>query len=441
MGWYIFRRTFISTIALYLFLVLTPALADWPEWLAQGRSKGLETSLEALPSEDWRGGREVFSFYFTRHKLVAAELERLLTGLNRSYLQELFRRADKYRGFIVNALKEKGLPPELFWLVMVESEFQVKARSASGALGLWQLMDFTARNYGLIIDEIRDERCDLWKATEAALALLQWNYQRFGDWLLAMAAYNAGGQRVENAIKKTGSRDFFVLAEKQALPAETINFVPRILAIIILAHNRVRFGLPLTWQFEPGWERIKLDFPLDLKTLAEKAAVPYELLLEANAELKTRLTPPWGAEYYLKIPAEYAARVREVLACEGTGLLAAASYQIKTGDSFYGLARYYGISLELLMAYNPGVDPLKLMIGSRIIIPFKEKEPLPPLRLLTSGLAYDSEYEVKPGDTLYSIASRYKVSVEELARQNGLELSSTIRPKDRLKVPSQTSDK
>jgi membrane-bound lytic murein transglycosylase D len=286
--------------------------------------------------------------------------------------------------------------------------------------------------FGINVTDLADERMDFWKSTQGALSKLEENYRHFGDWALALAAYNAGLGGVDRTIKRTGIRDYWTLCEKKELRAETIHYVPKFLAAAQILSNPRRYGLDL-WPEAPEWTRIPVGRTADLEVLAELSGLDQKLLETANPELRRRITPPDG-NYQLKVPAESAPALKALLEQRDLKLIRHYSYTIRSGDTLSALARHYGVSAELIRESNPGLRPQYLQIGQQIRIPAL-KEVSPYERARETGTAFEGVHLVKRGETLWSIALAYNADPEELAAANGMSLNDILPEGKILKTP------
>jgi membrane-bound lytic murein transglycosylase D len=349
-------------------------------------------------------------------------------------------RSQTFRRFIAVQLAERGLPQELICLPILESNYRVRAVSRSGATGLWQIMDNTAAPLGLDRDRWVDERRDFWRSTEGALRKLEDNFATFGDWDLALAAYNCGTGLLTRTIRSSGERDFWALRDLGALPPETAAYVPKFHALVSIFSDPTAHGLEVSWQQAPTWRRIALERSVELALLAEKAGLPLPLMEEAHAELKTPITPPVsGQPYHLKIPAEYGDRVASLLEDPDGQLLRYTFHRIRSGDTYYALAEYYELSVVLLMEANPALPPRALRVGEQLRIPVFtgrpiKQEPIVSLSEEEAG-AFSAVHTVVEGDTLWGISRRYGTTAEDLAWVNGRSLDALLKPGETLKVP------
>ena len=354
------------------------------------------------------------------------------------YLSIVLRRGEPYLPFIHAAAAELGLPWELAYLPVIESAFVNSAVSRSGAAGFWQFMLNSISPYDMRVNQWMDERRDFWKASYGALRKLKDNYELFGDWLLAIGAYNCGVGCMRRAIEAAGSRDFWTLARGGYLPSETRFYVPRFLAVSHYASYPGRYKLPFTWE-AVRWRGIVLTAPVHLNRLAEAAGVPLAHLTSANAELNQPVTPPLSAGYRLKVREEYADSIKEALGRNDLELVDLEQYTIQSGDTLYALGEYYGIAADLIIEFNPGLNPRRLMIGDRVLIPLMQ--PMPPYRGPVAGeppspYTETMEYTVRAGDTLSSIARRYGTTPESLVFNNRIELNALLMPGQVLLVPA-----
>ncbi len=373
------------------------------------------------------------------HPAVKQWQKRFL-GWGSRALQETLDRGLIFHRFIAEQLAERELPRELIYLPVLESHYRVRAVSRSGATGLWQIMANTSAPLGLVTDRWVDERRDFWRSTEGALRKLQENYATFGDWDLALAAYNCGTGLMTRTIRSTGLRDFWALREQGLLPPETAAYVPKFHALVAIYSDPTAHGLEVGWQQAPNWQRIPLERSVELALLAEKAELPLSLMEEAHAELQTPITPPLSRRpYHLKVPEEYGARVEALLADPGVQLLRYTFHRIRSGDTYYSLAEYYELNAALLMQANPEAPPRALRIGEQLRIPVFSGRPIKaePIVSLSEdeAAAFTALHTVVAGDTLWGISRLYETTPEILAWANGRSLDALLKPGETLKVP------
>ncbi|MBN2051353.1 MAG: transglycosylase SLT domain-containing protein [Spirochaetales bacterium] len=396
-----------------------------------------ETALGHSPVQT-HAGPVIHSLNPGERELLSAWLLKLQEDAYLAWIEQALRRGQPYRSFIRATVREYGLPPEIEFLPVLESEFKSYAVSSSGATGLWQFMTNSIRPYNIRLNEWSDERRDFWKATHGALAKLRDNYNELGDWLLALAAYNCGINRMKSALERAQTRDFWELAEGGYLPRETVQYIPKFLAVCHLAGYAGRYGIPLDWTPGVRWERIPLDQAVDLSLLAAEAGVPKDILLAGNAELRYGITPPGDSAYFLKVPAEYSDAIKETLARQDIKLMKFYLHTIRTGDTYYALAKHYGVSVAMIERYNPKLDPLFLRVGATVVVPaLIETGPYigeSPAESFSGG-AFQGVYTVQPGDSLWSISRRYNISPEALAMNNNIGLNGTLYAGTIIQVP------
>ena len=212
---------------------------------------------------------------------------------------------------IQEVFRAEGLPLDLAYVPLIESAFKPNAVSRAKAKGMWQFMRGTALENGLKHDWYIDERADPEKATRAAANYLKTLYEMFGDWHLALASYNGGPGRVQRAMKRSGQDDFWKLTTtKRYLPRETRDYVPLILAAVIVARNPTQYGMNDLAVEPPLFERVTLPTAVDLRRVAEWAGIPVQTLQELNPELRRWTTPLRATDYELKVPEGTAEIVR-----------------------------------------------------------------------------------------------------------------------------------
>jgi len=385
MGWYLLRRKALTLLASGLVAAgawgaesfpaaaMTPAQVDpsvaiGAGVVVEGQGGDEAAGSGPLPPAQGHRGEELYTFAPHDEDLI----RRYMTGLlaqRRDWLQAVLDRSLRYRAVIAPSIEARGLPRELAFLPALESGFQARAASPRGATGLWQLMHGTASRLGLRMDQWLDERRDFWKATDASLGKLADNYRMFGDWCLALAAYNCGDARLSRILKREPNADFWTLRRKGALPRETAAFVPQFIALARILGYPGRYGLTVGWEPFTEWVRIPLSGCVDLRILARESGLPYETLAAGNAELNLPMTPPGSYGYELKVPAEYRDAVEQTLAAASVPLLNFVVHVVKPGDTLSEMALHYGVTVELILEFNPSLKPRALQIGAKVLVP------------------------------------------------------------------------
>jgi membrane-bound lytic murein transglycosylase D len=365
---------------------------------------------------------------------VLGFLEYYQNGRGRGAIELGMERQGKYQPMIERILKEEGVPLDLIYLCQAESAFEPRALSRAAAKGMWQFISSRGKEYGLRQTWWIDERSDPEKSTRAAARHLKDLYQMFGDWYLAMAAYNSGPLRVQRAIDRTGADTFWALAEKKALPKETINYVPNILALTIIGKNPDKYGISVTPAQPVETERVSVDKATDLRVIAEAIDFPIEELRNLNTHVLRWTTPPDDPDFQLILPKGYADKFNEQVASlpEAKRVLF-REHVVRKGDTLGIIARENGTTTSrLIQANNLGKTPV-LKIGHTLIIPMSDSTPPEPKSRLVSASTKTTTttaaqtrsltYTVRPGDTLTKIAARFNTTVEKLKTRN--HLSST----------------
>lgn len=355
------------------------------------------------------------------------------TGNGRRTFRVWLERSGRYLPMMRRIFAEAGLPEDLTYLAMIESGFNQKAYSWARAAGPWQFIESTGRMYGLKNTWWMDERRDPEKATRAAAKMLANLHKKFkGDWLLAAAAYNAGPGRVAQAIRKTGSRDFWVLTESRYLREETKNYVPKLMAALHIARNPEKYGFKdLKLQQPLEYDVVRLPSTTDLEVVARLTGMPYKEVKTLNAELKRWCTPPSVKEYALRIPAGTAQKFLEDY--RALPVEARANYKhhrVKKGDTLGAIARKYNVRMQDVVALNQLKNPRMLSLGQDLILPLNKKFSRLPKRELADDYKRSRRkiYRVRSGDSLWSIARKFNVTEKQLRVWNRLGWSNTIRP-------------
>ncbi len=359
------------------------------------------------------------------------------TGPQRRTVARALERAAGYLPMIRRVLAEAELPLELACLPMVESHYTADARSHAEAVGLWQFIETTAQGSGLRVDWWVDERLDPELATRAAALHLQELHGRFGDWELALAAYNAGPGGVGRALERSGAVGFWALAEGGWLRAETRRYVPKFYAAVRIVEAPAQFG------FEPDlgdvpreYDTVTVAAPVDLFTVARTAQLAVEELQRLNPGLKHHCTPPGGEVYPLRVPPGHGARVAAVLAGLGreerTDFL---RYRVAAGDSLWAIARRFDTRPGAIAELNGVTDPRLLRPGQQLVVPtYRARTGLKTRETTADRTTGNVGYRVRPGDTVAGIARNHGVAVTDVLRWNGLEATGLIRPGDALFV-------
>lgn len=335
--------------------------------------------------------------------------------------QEWLTRFYAYRPLVEEIFLEVGLPKELIYLSLVESGFNPRAYSRARASGPWQFIKSTGRLYGLSVNWYVDERRDPIKSTVAAAVHLRDLYDTFGSWPLALAAYNAGAGKISRAIKKTGTRDFWRIARTRYIRRETRQYVPRFMAAMIIATRPSLFGFHAHSQTVHQYDEIRMDKSIHLRSVAKETGISFDELRRLNPELRRSVTPPGREGYYLKVPVGTSGSVEQAKSRMKTWTKPAPPartwYRVRRGDSLSVIAHRFGTSVRQLRNLNDLSGSL-IRVGQRLRVTRGGED--------VTDTGDVKWYRVRRGDSLWSIAKRFRVSVQDLKILNNLR-SSLIR--------------
>jgi membrane-bound lytic murein transglycosylase D len=287
------------------------------------------------------------------------------------YFEKILARSGKYLPMMARVLNDEGLPEELAYLALIESAFLPNATSSQGAGGLWQFVPSTARLYGLKIDSWVDERRDPEKSTRAAAAYLKDLHGLFGRWYLATAAYNAGPAAIDRAMQQSGAKDFWTLTRKAQLSDETRNFVPKFVAVAIIATNPEKYGFTdLQYESPLEYEEIEIRRSLRIGMLAEMAETEVSTIRELNPALLGNATPPGNTRFIVKVPVNKTAQFAK--AYDSTNERAgeftqSVTHEVRKGETLASIARRYGQEVSALMKFN-GLTSARLYVGQQLKI-------------------------------------------------------------------------
>ncbi len=331
--------------------------------------------------------------------------------------QEWLDRFQKYKPVVEQIFAELGLPQELVYLSVIESGFNPRAYSRARAAGPWQFMKGTGSTYGLRVNWYLDERRDPIKSSVAAAQHLRDLYDRFGSWPLALAAYNAGTGKISRAIKKSGTRDYWKIRRTRYIRRETREYVPKFMAATIIATNPTLFGFRIgTTDDVHEYDEVLLKDTIHLRTVAKKAGVAFEDLRHLNPELRRSITPPQKEGYFLKVPVGmgyHVENVRDELKQWTQPPPQANWYRVRSGDSLSVIARRFNMNVGKLKGLN-NLSGNLIHVGQRLRV----SEGAQPSK---DGDA--QWYRVRRGDSLWTIAKRFSVSVRDLKVLNNLRSS------------------
>ncbi|PYT08748.1 MAG: lytic transglycosylase, partial [Acidobacteria bacterium] len=294
----------------------------------------------------------------------------IYTGPMRDKFEAGLRRSGWYLPMIQRIFKEEGVPQDLAYMAHVESSYKPYAYSRAKAKGIWQFIVDTGRRYGLRRDWWVDERSDPEMATRAAAAYLKELRDMFGDWYLAMAAYNAGEAKVQRAIDRTGSKDFWSLSNTSQLRLETKNYVPAILAATVISKSPARFGFNVEKELPIVYDKVPLDQPVDLRVVAKNAGTTVEELKKLNPSLYRLQTPPNYPGFELRLPPGTGQAFQIVYgSLSPSERLLAQEHTVQKGETLAAIAHRYGVAVSSLTSANNLKRDSALKAGMVLSVP------------------------------------------------------------------------
>ena len=335
-------------------------------------------------------------------------------------------RRGRYRDMISRIFREEGVPQDLIFLAQAESGFQPLALSRMGARGMWQFMPWDGVHMGLQHSWWVDERQDPEKSTRAAARLLKDLYNQFGDWYLAMAAYNSGPGTVQRAVQRTGYADFWELYRRNVLPGETRNYVPIILAMTIMAKNPSQYGLDHIAIDQPrAYDTVRIHYPIDLRLVAECTESSASALQELNPSL-LRMTTPKDMDFELHLPVGTADKFQSTVAAIPEDMRVSWRYhRVESGETLTEIARRYHTTASAIAEAND-LNGTELARDTRLIIPVSPARAVvseSASRPASSSAAYSKRpvrYTVRKKDTVLSVADDFGVPADKVRQWNHL---------------------
>jgi len=385
-------------ISILLALAMTASLTN----CAHQSPQADHSAAESDPDAPQVTLREVESFRVSDPdgpKVVDEELEQIPTEINplvekwigyfqgkgRPHMERYLARSSRYMKLMKKILRQNGLPEDLVYIALIESGFSSKATSHASAVGYWQFIRGTGKRYGLEISALVDERRDPVLSTQAAAEYFKGLYSVFGSWYLAMASYNVGENRVKREVMNHLTRDFWELARKRRFPKETINYIPKFIAAKLIGNNPEKYGFVEIDYLTPiEFDHVKVERSVNLKTMAAKMDIDYDDLKQLNPKFKGEIAPIKGKGLTLEL--------RVPLGMTQTGLLAAQG-------SFVDKVEYIADAGETEM------------------------------------------YKIRSGDSLSTIARKYRTTVAWLREVNDLKNGRKLRIGQRIAVPDRDSKK
>jgi membrane-bound lytic murein transglycosylase D len=354
----------------------------------------------------------------------------------RDVFQIWLDRSDRYIPLMKEIFREKNLPEDLVYVAMIESGFNPYAVSWAKAVGPWQFMPATGKLYGLKIDWWIDERKDPIKSTMAAAEHLKDLHNLFGSWPLALASYNAGAGKVQRAVLRTRSDDFWDLKASRYIRKETKNYVPKYMAATIIAKNPEAYGFSINHVSPYSYDEVVIEESTDLRMIAQCAGCTYQEIKELNPEIRRWVTPPHFSRYVLRLPSgTKEAFLTNFAAIPPEQKLRWERHEVSQGDTLSSLAKQYNTTPDAIRDIN-GLRKNRIAPGKHLLIPIDINGKNHDLSYLTAGEGGKQQqilYRVRRGETLTKIARRHNVSVSDIHEWNK-GIGTTVRAGQKIKL-------
>ena len=401
----------------------------------------VETDLPAPPPD----GMPRDPLLYSRWALHPVVRDRVRDWIDRYSVRDghsfpiFLERMSEYAPVVDSALAVEGLPRSLRYVPIIESGYVTSATSPVSAVGLWQFMAPVARSFGMQVSTLVDERRDPVKSTLAAARYLRQLEERFDSWFLALAAYNSGPNRVDRLIREHAPLaplgDSLYIVIFPHLPAETRDFVPKLLAAASVAERPAAFGLSPAREAQPyAFEEVELPDATSFDVVAEAAGVEEEVIRRLNPHILRGVTPR-GRPTDVRLPVGTAERFAEAYAeIPPEDRVTVTEHVVASGETLGAIAGQYGVRTADLQAANPGVQPRRMRIGTRLVVPLERRAGATRSSSTPSPSPENGEHVVQPGDSLWVIARRYGLSVSQLRRWNGLGTRAVLQPGDRIRL-------
>jgi len=406
---------------------------DFLTSIAQGKKAVPEKQPEQPEEFDQpeETGKGVCDFPVTVNKQVKFYLDQF-QNQQRGIFRQWLKRAADYLPRIKKELKEADLPESLAYLAMIESGFKPDAYSPSHASGLWQFIEGTARNFGLRIDSWVDERRDPEKSTQAAVSYLNALYKKFGDWHLAVAAYNAGEGKVQRGLDDYEAKTFWELAAEDYLPLETKRYVPKLIAAIIIAHDPKRYGFQPVQEKKEQYDIVEVPSGTPLSAVATAGGCSVEKIRQLNNELLKDQVPPTKGMYSIKVPAGGGVRIAENLEQIRADEERKIVHRLRAGETLSGVGKRYNVPVDMIVQWND-IDDVRSIRAGRKLALYPDGKSDAAAADISEEEATVRYYKVRHGDSLWSIARKHQVSAKEIKRWNSLD-NNLLHPGTKLVI-------
>ncbi len=397
-----------------------------------------ETEVSSADIDALEQAKNNINFPFKTNPLIQGYIN-YYQGRGRSTMEAGLRHSGQFMTMARRIFKEEGVPVDITWLGQVESAWRPKALSVKAAAGLWQFVPGTGRTYQLRQTAWIDERNSFEQATRASARYLKDLAKHFnGDWQLAMAAYNTGAGHVDRAIARTGTADFWTIYPY--LFQETRNYVPNILAVILIAKNPEKYGFQGIRPEPPmAYDRVELPTATSLQLIADATDSSVDYLRGINPELRRDVTPR-GDSYVVRVPSGKSKQLVSILKrVPGDKRDTARIIRIVPGENLQSVAGRTGVSVQQLQAFNNGVD---LKSTTKLVVPFSGISLTSRRRAASASdetpSASLTKTRARKGDTIAKIAASHKLDAGDLARLNGLPADGELQVGQEIKLPAST---
>lgn len=349
-------------------------------------------------------------------------------GPGRHHMERYLSRSTRYAPIMKEILRKEGLPEDLIYIALIESGFSSTAHSSANAVGYWQFIRGTGKQYRLRIDSFVDERRDFELSTVAAADYFKGLYNLFGAWYLAIASYNVGENRVKGLVMRNKTRDFWKLARENRLPQETVNYVPKFLAARLIAKEPAKYGFTDVEYMPPlSFDTVAFEEPIDIRRLASEMSLDYDDLRDLNPAYKRGVAPmpKNGGKLVLRVPKGLqekalaaAAAARANLATRYVAEDDYAYYRVRRGDTISSIARKFNVSQSQILRLNRMSARSVLSVGKRLRVPSENVATLGPSK--SSQLERSSNRSRQPSNT-----------AEEKRKPQSTNQSTKIAARDR----------
>ena len=362
-------------------------------------------------------------------------------GRGRRHMLKYLQRSTRYIPVMQAILKEHGLPKELVYLALIESGFSWKAKSSMSAVGFWQFIRGTGKSYGLKINKFVDERRDPILSTHAAAKYLKSLYNLFGSWYLAIASYNVGENKMKRVVMRYQTRDYWELVRLKALPAETLNYVPKFTAARIIAANPAAYGFnDLQNQPRLRFQELTIFRPVSISALSGQLGVTSDVMSELNPAFRSGVIPvEHRKSQVIRVPYGMQRTASAVIAKAYIRRNRGSNqqyvyYKVKSGENLFQIARRFSTSVGVLTDLNAIQRKSVLRQGKILKVPSSR---LPRQALQAPRRSHKSRkrHKVRGGETLLGIAQRYGISLSSLRTRNKIRPRAVLMAGSWLKIP------